>query len=102
MNMARTVFLNGPNKGGVEVPRSDVQVLLVPLLVGPRHVLVRDALPERHVPPLPRGLRKPVAVMLHLTLLFELIDGCEQRGRLPFGCGSSHGKGGGGRGRDGR
>lgn len=69
---ALTMLRNGAEERSVKIPAGDVEVLLVAILVRPRHVLVGDTLAESHVPPLPRRLGKPVSVMLHNALLLQL------------------------------
>jgi len=68
-----TVFLDGADEGRVEVPGGDVQVLLMPLLIRPCHILVGDFLTEGHLCPLLGGLGEPIPVELHLTLLLQLV-----------------------------
>lgn len=70
---ARTMLRDRAEERSVKVPAGNVEVLLVPVLVRPRHILVGDALAERHVSPLPRCLGKPVSVVLHDALLLQLI-----------------------------
>lgn len=70
---AHTMLRNRAEERSVKVPARNVEVLLMPILVRPRHVFVGNTLAETHVPPFPRGLSKPISVVLHNALLLQLI-----------------------------
>lgn len=66
----------------VEVPACDIKVVLMPFLVGPRHALVGDPLPKRHVSPFPGGLGEPIPVPLHLSFLLQLLKHTHEHKRI--------------------